>query len=280
MSTPAAPRGARANSSASNRLQLEQVALNLGGRAIIQPLSFELRTGSFIALLGPNGSGKTSLTKLGLGLLTPTAGAATLNGQPLTSFSSRRRAAHLAWLPQRWEPSEPLPVEELIIAARYRFAEPYAVAKRRALSALERVGARMLVGCRVNEISGGELQRVLLAALVAQEAPLIFCDEPANHLDPAYQIATYRLLGELWRAGAGVLCVTHDVNLLAHVGADVRILGLKRGELHLDSHYQHPQLSTQLSALFDVPFAVVNDGAVRQFYVQASRADLSRGGAP
>jgi len=265
------PSPARLGSRGPCQLRLAEVGLSLGGRAILSPLSLELDAGRFIALLGPNGSGKTSLTKLGLGLLKPSSGAATLNGQALARLSARERAAQLAWLPQRWEPSEPLPVEELVIAARYRFSEPYAVARAAALTALDRVGATNLVGCRVNEVSGGELQRVLLAGLVAQEASLIFCDEPANHLDPAFQIATYRLLGELWRAGAGVLCVTHDVNLLAHIGADVRILGLKRGELHLDSRYEHPQLAAQLSELFDVPFAATQ-GASRQFYVEAAPA--------
>ncbi len=252
------------------RLELQGVSLTLSGSQVVAGVELEIGAGDFVALLGPNGSGKTSLIKICLGLYPPGSGEARLDGVALGALAPKLRAAKLAWLPQRWEPSEPLPVVEVVAAARYRLAEPYAVAAREARLALERVGAAAFAARRIDELSGGELQRVLLACVVAQQAPLLFFDEPANHLDPQHQIATYRLLGELWRSGAGVLCVTHDINLLAHVGRaeDIRVLGMRGGRVTLDTRYADPELARGLSELYAADYAEFQDGSVRHFYVR------------
>ena len=92
------------------------------------------------------------------------------------------------------------------------------------------------------------------ACLVAQEAEILLSDEPANHLDPAQQLDVYRLLGELWREGRTVLCISHDVNLLHHVGdaERVRVIGLRRGSLLFDARLSDAALPAQLGALFGV----------------------------
>lgn len=254
------------------QLSLQGVGLSLNGNPVLSDVELSLEPGDFVALIGPNGSGKTSLIKLALGLHPPGIGKALLDGVALSSLSAKRRAASLAWLPQRWEPSEALPVVELVAAARYRLNEPFAVAEHAATRALTRVGAEAFASRGIDELSGGELQRVLLACVVAQEAPLLFFDEPANHLDPRHQIATYRLLGELWRAGAGVLCVTHDINLLSHVGEArrLRVLGLRQGRVVLQTHFADPDLADGLSELYGAEYAEFADDSVRHFYVRAT----------
>ncbi|MEZ4231585.1 MAG: ABC transporter ATP-binding protein [Polyangiaceae bacterium] len=255
------------------KLSLRDAGLSLGGREVLSGISLELGAGDFVALVGPNGSGKTSLIKLCLGLYPQGRGEVRLDGEELRSLTPKRRAAGLAWLPQRWEPSEPLPVLEVVAAARYRLREPFRVAAAAATRALDRVGAADLAERHLDELSGGELQRVLLAAVVAQEAPLLFFDEPANHLDPQHQIATYRLLGELRAGGAGVLCVTHDINLLAHIdGAEkIRVVGMRDGRIVLDTRYSDPDLAKGLSELYLAEYAEFKDGSVRHFYLRAER---------
>ena len=95
---------------------------------------------------------------------------------------------------------------------------------------------------------------LLAAPLLAQEAPLLLVDEPGNHLDPAQQIAVYSLLGELWRRGAGLLVVTHDINLAKHLGdpSRVRVLGLERGRVAFDTRLDEPSLRAELSQLYGV----------------------------
>src|SRR5690606_34747423 len=107
------------------------------------------------------------------------------------------------------------------------------------------------------ELSGGERQRVALATLLAQEPRIALLDEPASHLDPAQQVEAYRLIGELWRQGLGVLLVTHDVNLLGELGPapDVHVVGLAGGRVAFRSNLAAADLPEQLGALFRIPFA-------------------------
>jgi iron complex transport system ATP-binding protein len=250
------------------RLELRRVSIAAGKRRLLSELDFEVASGEFVAVVGPNGAGKTTLLRSALGLLRPESGAVQIDGEPLQRLDGRSRAARIAWLPQQLTASEPLRALELVMAARFRFVEPESVARKAALSALARLEAQDLAGARIDRISGGERQRIALAALLAQAADLLLLDEPANHLDPAHQAETYRLLGELWREGFGLVCVTHDVNLLAHSGDPerLRVVGLRAGKVAFSTRYADPELGAKLSALFDVEMATFHSGS-RRFIV-------------
>jgi len=249
-------------------LAMSAVSLVIGKRALLRDVTFRARSGEFVALVGPNGAGKTSLLRTALGLLAPSSGSVTLDGQPAATLHGRERAARVAWLPQQIVASEPLTALEVVMAARYRFDEPRPDARQKALAALERLHARELADARIDRISGGERQRIALAALLAQEAGLLLVDEPANHLDPGHQAETYRLLGELWRQGLGVVCVTHDVNLLAHAGRadELRVLGLSGGTTRFETRYADPDLDRRLGELFGIAMGTFQTGG-RRFVV-------------
>jgi iron complex transport system ATP-binding protein len=250
------------------RLELRRVSIAAGKRRLLSELDFEISSGEFVAVVGPNGAGKTTLLRTALGLLHAEAGQVTLDGEPVRHLDARRRAGKLAWLPQQLTASEPLSALELVMAARFRFVEPESAAKKAALAALARLHAEGLAEARIDRISGGERQRVALAALLAQAAELLLLDEPANHLDPAHQAETYRLLGELWSEGFGIVCVTHDVNLLAHSGDPerLRVVGLRDGKATFSTHYADPALGARLSELFDVEMVTFHSGS-RRFIV-------------
>ena len=130
----------------------------------------------------------------------------------------------------------------------------------------------------MDTLSGGEGQRVALAALLAQDSEFMLLDEPANHLDPAYQAAIYAELGAQWRSGRGVLCVTHDINLLRYVAPpsrmeEVRVLGIKEGRVTLDANMASTSLADDLSALFDVPMTRVAHGDGWIFIPGAAHAE-------
>ncbi len=250
------------------RLELRRVSIAAGRRRLLSQLDFEVSSGEFVAVVGPNGAGKTTLLRTALGLLRPESGEVQIDGAPLARLDGRTRAARVAWLPQQLTASEPLRAVELVMAARFRFVEPESSARKAALSALARLEADDLADARIDRVSGGERQRVALAALLAQAADLLLLDEPANHLDPAHQAETYRLLGELWREGFGLVCVTHDVNLLAHSGDPerLRVVGLRAGEVAFSTRYADPDLGEKLSRLFDVEMATFHSGS-RRFIV-------------
>jgi len=244
-------------------LALEGVSVRVGARTLLDDVSLELRTGEFLALVGPNGAGKTTLLRALLGLIPTTAGRVLVGTEPLSALTARARAAEVAWLPQQPPPAEPVPAREAVMAARYRFDETRAVTRRAAEHALERVGLAGRAAAPLSELSGGERQRVAVAALLAQEARFLLLDEPANHLDPAQQGETYALLGRLLESDVGILCITHDVNLLNHVRAAPRVAGLRGGKLGFTLELGAPELPERLSELFGVRMLALRAGSSR-----------------
>ena len=248
-------------------LSFEAVTLPGAGRPRLAEVSFALEAGECAFLIGPNGAGKSSLLRLALGLERPNAGAVMLAGRAVTELTPVERAAKVAWLPQQLSFEQALTAREVVAIARYRFLESQERALDKASEWLERVGALALAQRRVTELSGGEQQRVKLATLLAQEAPLLLLDEPANHLDPAQELEVYQLLRQQWQRGLSVLCVTHDINLVSVVGDPerVRLLGVMAGKLRFDTHAADPALAERLSDLYGVAFTeVVQRGSEEQ----------------
>jgi len=247
------------------RLRLEQVSVTRGGRALLAAVDVTLEPGQLLALLGPNGAGKTTLLRVALGLLRPDRGRVLLGEEPLERLSARERAARVAWLPQQGPRADDLSAREVVASSRFRFDEPFARSEREAQRALDRLGVGQVSARPIGTLSGGERQRVSLAALLAQDAPILLVDEPANHLDPAQQIDAYRLLGELWREGRSVVCVTHDVNLLRHLGdpGRVRVAGVARGALAFECSFADARLADLLGGLFGVSMRELSLGAGR-----------------
>lgn len=244
----------------STRLDLEGVTVVQRGRTLLDHVSLGLEAREFLALVGPNGAGKTTLFRAALGLVAA-QGRALLDGRPVAAFPGRERAARVAWLPQQALVGEPIHALELVAAARFRFDEPRPVSLDAARAALARSGAEAFCDRPISELSGGEQQRVAIAALLAQDAPLLLLDEPANHLDPAQQIEIYRLLGKLWREGKGILCITHDVNLLRHVGAStrpIRLGGMRSGRLAFETSYGASEVADAIGELFGIAMRTVD----------------------
>jgi iron complex transport system ATP-binding protein len=254
-------------------LELRRASVRLAGRSLLDGVNLRVAPGEFVALVGPNGAGKTTLLRAALGLVPATSGDILVGGRRIGAVPHRKRASLLGWLPQQPHTSEALSALETVVAARYRFDETRATARDEAMHALERLRAQELAERPVTRLSGGERQRVALAALVAQRARVLLVDEPANHLDPAQQAETYGLLASLVAEGMGVLCVTHDVNLLGYAAGapgSVRVVGLSGGRVAFETRYDAPELPDRLAALFGVPMQAVTLGA-RRLVIPAPR---------
>lgn len=244
-------------------LELRNITVTARGRKLIDDVNLTVKPGEFVALLGPNGAGKTTLFRAALGLI-PCTGEALLAGRPVRDIPGRERAGLAAWLPQQSQIVEPVSVYQFVKAARFRFSESYEQAEIEVVAALARANALGNLHRPVTELSGGEQQRVGVAALIAQDAPLLLLDEPANHMDPAQQIELYGLISELWKKGRGVLCITHDVNMLRHVGSpDVRVVGLADGRVRFETAYGADDLPQQVGRLFDVRMDVLESNGQR-----------------
>jgi iron complex transport system ATP-binding protein len=214
-------------------LLAEHVRVELGGRIVVDDVSFSLPGRALVALLGPNGAGKTTLLRAVAGLL-PAHGVVRIGGDAVASLTVRERARRFGYLPQGHAVHWPLPVRDIVALGRYphgatdpsRLAEPDAAAVARAMQATDIVA---LADRPVTELSGGERSRTLLARVLAGEAPVILADEPTTSLDPHYQIEVMRLLHGAAENGTLVIVVTHDLGFAARF-ADM-VLVLDRGRL-------------------------------------------------
>jgi iron complex transport system ATP-binding protein len=245
------------------KLRLQQISVVRKARKLLDSVDLSLAPGQLLALVGPNGAGKTTLLRATLGLIAVEQGHVWLGDAEVARLGTRERAARVAWLPQHSSSAEDLSALEVVTAARFRFDEAFGQSTREAKAALERVGVGNVAERTLGTLSGGERQRVALAGLLAQAAPLLLVDEPANHLDPAQQIDVYRLLGELWREGKSIVLVTHDINLLRHLGdaPRVQVVGIAQGRLSFQTPLSAPELPQQLGALFGVEMrALALDG--------------------
>jgi iron complex transport system ATP-binding protein len=231
-------------------------AVSLGAR--ITAVDLSIGPAECVVLVGKNGAGKSTALQLLSGLATPSAGTAVLSGRDAATLPEDERASLVAWLPQRPNVDGSLTAQEVVALARFRFVERPAESRQRAQGLLERTGVSHLADTRIDALSGGEVQRVLLAALRAQEAPLLLVDEPANHLDPLAQVQTYQTLGDLWqKEQVALVLVTHDLRLCQLLGPAPRILvvGLDAGRIVWRLPLDSEDLPRELGRLYGVPFA-------------------------
>ena len=206
------------------------VAGAAGGRSFaLRGVSLDVPPGSLTGLLGPNGCGKTTLLKLMTGVLGPHDGRITLDGTPLESISRRRLARRIAVVPQETHPAFDYTALEMVLMGRHPHLGLFAVEGPADLGiareALERTGTGHLAGRGYMTLSGGEKQRVVIAAALAQSGDLLLLDEPTASLDLGYQLDITALLAGLNRErGVTMVIATHDLNLAASLCSQLVLL--------------------------------------------------------
>jgi iron complex transport system ATP-binding protein len=197
-------------------LQALQLAVGYPGHAVGSGFDLSLPPGQVLALLGPNGGGKTTLLKTLLGLLPALGGEVHIDGQPLRSFSPAQRARQLAYVPQSHAGAFAFTVADLVLMGRTAhgtlFSAPTARDHAAARAAIERLGIGHLAERPATMVSGGERQLALVARALAQEARFVVLDEPTAALDFGNQGKVMREIRGLAAAGLGVLFTTHDPN--------------------------------------------------------------------
>lgn len=180
-------------------ITLEGIYKHLGGMLVLDDVSLTLEPGQIVSVVGPNGAGKTTLARVALGLLSPDRGRV-----------HRRRGSRLGYMPQQLTLEESLP---LTVDRFLWLAHPGDRAGRHA--ALERAGVARLQDRPVQQLSGGETQRVLLARALLRQPEVLVLDEPAQGVDIIGQDALYQLLAEVRdELGCAILLISHDLHMV------------------------------------------------------------------
>ncbi len=210
-------------------LEVQNLVLGVNGRTLVRDFSFRLCAGEVWCMLGPNGVGKSTFLHTAVGLREPQGGTLRLAGKRLGDWPADEAARQRGFLPQTFHDAFSASVLESVMLGRHPYLSRWQWEgedeREIASAALDAVDLAGFERRDVLTLSGGERQRVALAALLAQDAPLLLLDEPVSHLDLRHQIMVLAHLGELARArGKGVLFTVHELNLAARFGTHALLL--------------------------------------------------------
>jgi iron complex transport system ATP-binding protein len=261
-----APRGGNPAAAASDvRLTVEQAsyAYSVTDRGApkfaLGPVTFEARRREIVAILGPNASGKSTLLKLLAGLCKPLSGFVRVDDKEPSQLDPRERAQRIALVQQESALIFPLRVWEYVLQGRYPYGRRLRFESKEdclmAENALSQVGASELRDRWMEQLSGGEKQRVILARALAQQPSLLLLDEPTQHLDIGGKVELLRRLRRLVDENRyTVVVVTHELNLAAEFSD--RIVLLHRGKCEITGTprevYQRDILEDVFAAPLDV----------------------------
>jgi len=221
----------------------------------VHGLDLTLAAGSVTGLLGPNGSGKTTLLKLLSGVLEPDSGQIALGGRPLNDLPRAAVARHIATVPQETHPAFEFTCLEMVLMGRHPHLgsfelegpSDFAIAH----DAMRATGTLHLAERSYMTLSGGEKQRIVIAAALAQTSEILLLDEPTASLDLGYQLDIADLLRRLNRdRGITMLLATHDINLAAAL-CD-RLILLRHGRVLAHGPTREVLTAPAVSALYDV----------------------------
>ena len=206
-------------------IQLDHITVRYGDRTILHGLDAQVAAQRITAVMGPNGCGKTTLLRCIGGLLHPTEGQVSVDGQPVSSYSARQLAQRVAFVRQQAQTDFDFSAFEIVLMGRnpyQRHLQNESQADRDIVEqCMKQTGTWHLRQARPAQLSGGELQRVMIARALAQQTPILLMDEPVSNLDIAHQLDIMRLLRE---AGKTTVIVIHDLNLALHFCDDLLLL--------------------------------------------------------
>ncbi len=229
-------------------------------RPVLCGIGFRVQAGERVALIGPNGAGKTTLIKCLNGLLRISEGVVMLAGRSLREYGPRELARTAAYVPQPMSAGLPFKVRDFVAMGRYPYGGVWRGTSPEDQEAVE--WALRLTGTvefaerRHDTLSGGERQKVMLAAALAQRTPLLLLDEPSAFLDPGHQHEIDGILQTVSRRlGVTLITATHDLNRAA-LTSD-RVLGLRDGRLLCDATPLEALAPEMLRRLYDSEFARV-----------------------
>lgn len=241
-------------------LHIGSLSVGYTDRLVLHELTLDLLPGQVLAIIGPNGTGKSTLVRAISGVLSPCSGSIHIDGRDITHVNVHERSRYMAVVPQAHSLPDDFGVYETILLGRTPHLDwlghirPHDHELVR--SALERLKIIPLADRKIGELSGGEQQLVLLARALAQDTPILLLDEPTSFLDIDHQTRILDLVrGLALETGRMVLMVIHDLNLAA-LYAD-RIALLSEGNLYALGTPCEVLTSENLAAVYHISAMVI-----------------------
>lgn len=237
----------------------QNLSFHYDSEKVLEDLSFSIQPGEVIGILGPNGTGKTTLLKILLGLLKNYKGSVTWNGHEIRSLSRSERSSQAAFVPQQEDFLFPFTVRDIVLMGRATREKRWGFETREDLIAADRAIAwtdlNAVQSRSILSLSGGERQRVLVARALAQETSCLILDEPTAHLDIKHQMDMMERLQRLNREkGMTILMSLHDINMASlYCG---KILLLKEGKVFAFGAPREVITSAHLQAVYETSFSV------------------------
>ncbi|WP_049899616.1 ABC transporter ATP-binding protein [Halococcus agarilyticus] len=239
-------------------IDVEDLSIAFGDVAAVSDASLDVDRGEVVGLVGPNGAGKTTLLSAINGLIDPASGRVRIDGDRAGSLSARAIARRVATVPQETNLSFAFPVREVVAMGRTpyrsRFERASESDREHTARAMERTGTKRFADRAIDEISGGERQRVILARALCQDPEVLLLDEPTASLDVNHQVRTLSLLGEFVADGRAALCAIHDLSLAARF-CD-RLALLSEGRVVATGPPESVLTETHVERAFDADAAV------------------------
>ena len=246
-------------------IDIQNLTCRLGSQTVLDGLDLHIERGSFCALLGANGCGKTTLLRCISGLLHPQGGTILLEGRPIEDYTIRERSRQLSLVRQQPSNDFDFSAFEIVLMGRNPYQRKLQNESQADWDLVERCmrqnGTWQLRFAHPHEMSGGELQRVMIARALAQTTPIMLLDEPTSNLDIAHQLGIMEFLARLnHEEGKTILIVVHDLNLALQYCPQAALL--HEGRLYAHGAAADILTPSNIESLYGVT-AQVHDGILR-----------------
>lgn len=214
-------------------LNIDQLSVEVTSKILLSEISFQLKQGDYLCILGPNGAGKSTLLKAIMGIIKTYSGEISLNKKNLFQLSQKQVAQHISYVPQAHGRQLNFNVADFIKMGRYPYHSAFSEWTSKDKDAVDRAisitNVTEFLSRQMQTLSGGESQRVMIAAALCQQTPLLLLDEPTSFLDPHHQVEVHQLIKQLnEKHNISIIEVSHDLNHAAQHSQ--HILALKNGK--------------------------------------------------
>ncbi|MFC4812783.1 ABC transporter ATP-binding protein [Paenibacillus sp. GCM10023250] len=245
-----------------NAMHTKNLSIGYEERLIVEDLNITIPKGKITALVGANGSGKSTILKTLARLMTPSAGSVMLDGKSIHKQSTKEVAKQLAILPQTPTAPDGLTVSELVSYGRFPYQRGFGSLTQEDRSvihwAVESTGLAEFKDRPIDRLSGGQRQRAWIAMALAQQTDLLFLDEPTTYLDMAHQLEVLELLQELnATAGRTIVMVVHDLNHASRYAQHV--VAIKKGQVVSVGSPQTVMTKDVLREVFGIETDIIPD---------------------